>query len=239
MSISEHNTAIIIPAKNEAMTLGSVLSDLHQHVDAQVIVVDDGSDDDTRAIAEKHGAMVFPHVTNMGAWRATQTGIRFAHKKGFDRVVTLDADGQHRAEDVKTLVAAAEQGFDVVIGSCTSRGSAGRHIAWRIFKTITRLPVFDLTSGFRCYSRSAMKALASRQATMFEYQDVGVLLLLRNLQLKCIEVPVTMNRRKDGISRIFYSWFAVIRYLLYTLILSSTKAFPGHSRKVAERLAKD
>jgi hypothetical protein len=175
-------------------------------------------------------------VLNLGAWRATQTGIRYAIKQGFERVITCDADGQHTAESIGALLYAADACDDCVIGSCTSRGSAGRHIAWGVFKSISGLPVSDLTSGLRLYSRKAMQVLASRQATMFEYQDVGVLLMLKKLNMKIVEVPVTMNQRENGISRIFHSWLAVFRYLLYTLVLSVTKIGPQKANKYHKTL---
>lgn len=211
---------------NEEASLPSVLKDIRAYLDCEIIVVDDASEDNTVEVAKQFGAQVLPHVTNLGAWRATQTGIRYALKNGFDGVVTFDADGQHQAKFINTLLVAAEQEHDLVIGSCMSRGSRGRHFAWGFFKRMTGLNVSDLTSGFRFYSRNALEVLSSRQASMFDYQDVGVLLMLRHVNMKCIEVPVKMDERQDGISRIFNSWLAVTKYLLYTFILSGTKVLP-------------
>lgn len=229
-------TAIVIPAFNEQESLPNVISDLKKTIKSDVIIVDDASSDDTAKIASRLNAIVLSHVVNLGAWRATQTGIRFALKQGYERIITFDADGQHSASDIDTLIRKSEENYDLVIGSCVSRGSRGRHIAWRVFKRMTGLSVSDLTSGFRCYNHAAMSALASRQATMFEYQDVGILLMLRSLNLKSVEVSVRMNERKNGISRIFYSWSAVCKYLLYTLILSVTKAIPMSAKPYRKKL---
>ena len=220
------NTAIIIPAMNEERSIAAVLDDLSAHFVFTIIVVDDASSDKTRDIAEKRNAIVLPHVTNLGAWRATQTGLRYALNKGYDVVITCDADGQHPASAVEALIAKAGEGDDLSIGSCLSRGSTGRHIAWRVFKSLSGLNVSDLTSGLRLYRRPAMEVLASKQATMFEYQDVGVLLMLKKLNMRCGEVDVVMRERTDGISRIFYSWRAVFRYLIYTGILSMSRLGP-------------
>ena len=228
--------AIVIPAMNEQDSIAGVIQDIRASSAGEIIVVDDGSSDNTAKIAKELGAVVLKHVVNMGAWRATQTGLKYALENGFDKVVTMDADGQHKAVDIGTLLEKANQGSDLVIGACTKRGSRGRHIAWYLFQRITGLPVRDLTSGFRCYSQRALQVLVSRQATMFEYQDIGVLLMLRNVQLTCSEVQVQMGDRHNGISRIFHSWTAVFSYLLYTLILSMTKALPSSAKAYYKKL---
>ena len=84
---------------------------------------------------------------------------------------------------------------------------------------LTGLPLTDLTSGFRCYRGPALTVLASSEATLLDYQDVGTLLLLRSAQLRIVEVPVKMNPRVVGISRIFNSWFSVGRYMAVTTLL--------------------
>lgn len=228
--------AIVIPAMNESGSIKGVLQSLQSAFECTIIVVDDASSDDTAIIAKQQGAVVLPHSVNLGAWRATQTGIRYALKMGINRVITCDADGQHPTSALTKLLKEAPEGNDCTIGACISRGGAGRHIAWRFFKRLSGVNVSDLTSGLRLYSRSAMQVLASRQATMFEYQDVGVLLMLKKLGMKCSEVDVTMIEREDGISRIFHSWLAVCKYLLYTLILSITKIGPHEVAKYHKQL---
>lgn len=234
--ISDPKLAIIIPAMNESSTIASVITGIKAHLNCLLIVVDDASTDNTAQIARQHGAVVLPHTVNLGAWRATQTGIRYALKKGMNRVITCDADGQHPADALLSLLKESPQHNDCTIGSCTSRGSAGRHIAWGVFKRLSGLYVSDLTSGLRLYSRPAMHVLASPQATMFEYQDVGVLLMLKKLNMACSEVGVVMKLREDGISRIFNSWLAVIKYLIYTFILSLTKIGPQEVAKYHKQL---
>tara|TARA_Y100000034_G_C6872289_1_gene398420 strand:+ start:511 stop:1245 length:735 start_codon:yes stop_codon:yes gene_type:complete len=235
-TVTDNKLAIIIPAMNESGSIASVLSDITAHFNCTVIVVDDASTDNTAQIARGLGACVLSHAINLGAWRATQTGIRYALKKGYERVVTCDADGQHPAQSLVTLLENAPLENHCTIGACTSRGSLGRHIAWRLFKRLSGVNVRDITSGLRLYTHPAMQVLASYQATMFEYQDVGVLLMLKHLKMRCSEVSVCMKQREDGISRIFHSWLAVFKYLLYTFILSMTKLGPQAVDKYHKQL---
>ena len=219
------NLFVIIPAYNEEKTIVSVIRPLIQ-ANYQVIVVDDCSCDNTALLAEANGATVLQNIKNLGAWKSTQAGMRYAYQRNADVVITMDADGQHRTEDIPSLIAEYQAGTDVVIGSCLSRGSLIRHLAWRVFKKVNRLQIDDITSGFRLYSNSALYILVSRQATMLEYQCVGILIMLRNMRLNVAEIPVKMHNRTDGISRIFHSWKAVFYYLAYSGLLSITKVLP-------------
>jgi glycosyltransferase involved in cell wall biosynthesis len=222
---------------NESETIYEVVSSVVS-LGYQVIVVDDASSDNTIALAKTGGAIVLPCINNLGAWKATQAGLRYAEKLDFKVIVTMDADGQHNAGNISLLVEQYNNGADVVIGNCTERGSAGRHIAWRFFKKLNRLNINDITSGFRLYSSTAIHCLTSREATMLEYQCIGVLIMMRNLNLTLVETSVPMNRRSSGISRIFHSWIAVGYYLAYSAILSFTKAFPTNKSKYINRITR-
>ena len=209
---------VVIPARNEAATIGMLLRDLRAAGYADVLVVDDMSDDGTGDIARAAGAKVLRPVLGMGAWIGMQTGIRYGRREGFKRVVTMDADGQHEVDELPALLQASERA-DVVIGSCPQRVSPLRRIAWGWFQALTGLVVTDLTSGFRCYRGAALDVLASREGTMFDYQDVGTLLLLRQAGMRIEEVPVKMNERLAGKSRVFGSWMSVMRYMAVTTLL--------------------
>ena len=130
----------------------------------------------------------------------------------------MDADGQHEVQEIPNLIVGGLSA-DVVIGAHPERASRLRHIAWRWFRAIAGFELRDLTSGFRYYNRQAIEILAASEATLLDYQDVGVLLLLRKVGLHILEVPVSMNERAVGRSRIFYSWFSVIRYMITTTLL--------------------
>jgi hypothetical protein len=117
---------------------------------------------------------------------------------------------------------------DVTIGSCTKRGSKARKVAWALIKRASGLRLEDLTSGFRVYDRRALRRLAKWQATLLEYQDVGVLVMLQASGLVIKDVEVEMLPRRHGKSRIFYSWTTVFYYMSYTLLLGLTKRGMKH-----------
>jgi hypothetical protein len=209
---------VVIPALNEADCIGDVIAQLRRFHGVHVLVVDDGSTDDTAAVAMLHGATVARAPLWQGAWGAIQTGIRYAVRHGYSGVVTMDADGQHEPAYMPQLIGAARDA-DVVIAACPSRGSRMRHIAWAYFRFLTGLSLDDLTSGFRYYNARACRLLAKEEATLLDYQDIGVLLLLRRAGLRVAEIAVAMNPRKSGASRVFSSWGTVARYMAETTLL--------------------
>jgi glycosyltransferase involved in cell wall biosynthesis len=220
---------VVIPAHNEAEDIGFVLGELNNFCRYPVVVVDDASTDDTIAAARAAGAAVIPLAVQLGAWGATQTGLRFALRKGYSYAITMDADGQHQAESLPALLRPIiEEQADVVIGACTRRGSVLRKIAWKLMKRVSGLRLEDLTSGFRVYDYRAIRRLAGWQATLLEYQDVGVLTALQASGLRIADVEVAMLPRRHGISRVFYSWASVIYYMSYTLLLGFTKRGMKH-----------
>jgi glycosyltransferase involved in cell wall biosynthesis len=214
------STLIVIPARDEADSIGDVIAAVIASGPFPVLVVNDGSTDATVQIALALGATVLTLPVSLGAWGAMQTGIRYALRNGFERVVTIDADGQHEPRYVRSIVdALIREGADVVIGACPERGSVPRKVAWSFFRNLTGFPIEDLTSGFRVYSRKAIAYLSGPTANLMDYQDIGVLLLLRQADMKIVEFPVEMRPRRGGGSRIYTSWWVVTRYMLETTIL--------------------
>ncbi len=183
-----------------------------------MLVVDDHSSDGTGEVAREAGAIVMRPVLPVGAWGATQAGIRLAIARGFNSVITMDADGQHEVAEIPALLARRHDA-DIVIGAHPERASRLRHVAWWWFRRLTGFELRDLTSGFRDYSREAMELMASREATLLDYQDLGALLLMSRAGLRIAEVPVSMSPRTVGQSRVFRSWFSVARYMAVTTLL--------------------
>jgi glycosyltransferase involved in cell wall biosynthesis len=210
----------VIPARNEAPTVAAVVRGVIRHVGCDVLVVNDASSDNTPALARAAGATVIDLPLNLGAWGAAQTGMRYAQRNGYGTVLTLDADGQHHPEELPAMLTALNQDdVDVVIGTYAQRLSVAKRIAWRYFRMLTGLPVQDFTSGLRAYDRRAVRALASREASLLDYQDMGVLMLLSQKGFRLREVPTVMSPRHAGGSRVFASWFVVARYMLHTTVL--------------------
>lgn len=145
--------SIILPAKNEAAALPPLLDKLRElYPQAELLVVDDGSTDDTGSIARKHGAQVVSHPYSLGNGAAIKSGARTAHGS---ILVFMDADGQHQPEEIQTLLTTLDAGYDMVVGarSRTSQASLGRGLANgfynRLASWVVDHPVADLTSGFR------------------------------------------------------------------------------------------
>jgi hypothetical protein len=211
---------VVIPAFNEGTTLNEVLHRVRTEVGRPALVVSDASTDDSAAVARAAGAQVIELSQQIGAWGATQTGFRHALRQGYQRAASLDADGQHCPASLATLIEAQERtGADVVIGTFPQRLSGPKRLAWAWFRALTGLGVEDLTSGLRVDGPRALRILASAEATLLDYQDVGVLLLLRKYGLTVHEVPVTMFPRRSGHSRVFASWLTVARYMAQTTLL--------------------
>jgi glycosyltransferase involved in cell wall biosynthesis len=222
---------VVIPAHNEAEDIAFVVREIRKHCDYPVVVVDDASTDATAKEALDAGATVIPLAVQLGAWGAIQAGLRYALRKEFTHVITMDADGQHQPASLPTLLRPiVSDEADVVIGACTRRGSPLRQIAWKLMRKVSGLRLEDLTSGFRVYDRSAIRRLAGWQATLLEFQDVGVLAMLKSSGLRIRDVEVDMLPRRHGISRVFHSWASVIYYMSYTLLLGITKRGMKHEQ---------
>ena len=182
-------TCILIPAFNAEKTLGPVLGECCSH-GMPVVVVDDGSTDNTASLLLLQNITLLSHATNQGKGSALRTGFDWAMKHGFNCVVTLDADGQHDASAVPTLISAAEKGkFDLMIASRLTQFEemSGLRKFWNRFgvwcmRQRTGFDITDSQSGFRYYS--------SR--------------LLRGINLNCsgynMEMEILMKAWKNGYS---------------------------------------
>ena len=221
----------VIPARDETATVAAVVAGVRAALGCAVLVVDDASRDDTVVKAREAGALALRLPLGLGAWGASQAGIRYAQRHGYAGVLTLDADGQHLPESLPALFAAqARNGANVVIGTCPGRLSRAKRIAWRYLRMLTGLGLADFTSGLRLYDASAIEILAGPAASLLDYQDVGVLMLLAKHGLIIEETPVPMLPRREGHSRVFASWPVVARYMLHTTVLCIAQIDSGRRR---------
>lgn len=216
-------TMVIIPALDEQATIATIVSAVLAQ-GLPVVVVNDASTDRTAEAARAAGAVVLDLPCRLGAWGAAQAGMLHALRLGCRHVVTIDGDGQHPPGDIRSLLAPIlSNEADIVIGSCTARASAARRLAWRLFQLLSGLSLNDITSGFRAYNLPATRAMLSAEATLADYQDLGILLLARRRHYRIHESPVAMCARAVGKSHIFSSWLKVARYMVYTVTIACTR----------------
>ena len=204
-----HSTLIVVPAHNEQQRVGEVVEGvLALGLDADLLVVDDGSQDGTGAEARRHGAIVVIHPYNMGYGSALLTGYLYARRHGYPRVVQMDADGQHDPGSIPDLLAALDRGADVAIGSRYLAGNApptswARRLGSRLFSAIatawTGTTITDSTSGFQAMNETALAVIA-HDGFPEDYPDADVLILLARAGCRLVEVPVAMHPRRGGIS---------------------------------------
>ncbi len=169
----DYTISIVLPAKNEAASLEKLLCELvNLHPEAEIIVVNDGSTDGTEDTCVKSGVRVVSHAYSKGNGSAIKTGARVASG---DVIVFMDADGQHRPEDVNRLLAKLDEGFDMVVGSRSrsSQASLGRLAANSLYNSLASWMVAhqvdDLTSGFRAVKAGYFKQFLSVLPNGFSY----------------------------------------------------------------------
>jgi glycosyltransferase involved in cell wall biosynthesis len=200
-------TWIVVAAYNEGVVIRGVVAEV-VHAGWPVVVVDDGSRDNTVAEARAGGAIVVRHAVNLGQGAALQTGIDYALLRGASRVVTFDADGQHRAEDIAALLAAlSDHGADFALGS-RFRGAAVdlpplRRLMLRLATLFTRattgLDVSDAHNGLRAMTRRGAGSIRLRQNRMAHASEI--LHQIAASGLRYVEVPVTIQYSRYSLAK--------------------------------------
>jgi glycosyltransferase involved in cell wall biosynthesis len=209
---------IIIPCYNEEISLPIVLSELQTTVlpDAyqmKVLVINDCSKDNTKAVAQKHNTAVLNLPINLGIGGAVQTGFKYASRNNFDIAIQLDGDGQHPpAEIIKLIKAYENTAADIIIGSRFIdkegfQSSFARRMGIKYFYRLNRIftgnYISDSTSGFRLFNKKAIHIAADNYPD--DYPEPESLIIFARAGLSIKEVPVTMSHRLGGESSISHS----------------------------------
>jgi glycosyltransferase involved in cell wall biosynthesis len=203
--------AAVVPAYNEAGSIGAVVAEIRAaDPELEVVVVDDGSTDATADLANNAGATVLSLPYNLGIGAAVQTGLQYASDNDFDIAVQIDGDGQHDARELAQLLAPIISGeADIAVGTRFAgerlyRPSVARRIGIALFaglvSIIVRQRVTDTTSGFRAMNRRGIRLFAADYP--HDYPEVEATVLVFRHRLRMVEVPVAMRQRETGRSSI-------------------------------------
>ena len=233
---------VVIPAYNEEESIRKVVEGVNDHIPlADVLVVDDGSADNTSRRVQESDAELLRLPRNLGVGAALEVALRYAESMGYSYALRLDADGQHDPQDALRLLEAARRGeADVLIGSRfleagSSEGQASRNPRWRYQTTPIRalgIKVFaslvsfligqrisDPTCGLRCFNRQAMCYLARHHPQ--DYPEVESMVVLHRAGFRLKELPVAIYPRTGGVSSIS-TWKAV--YYVFRVMLAASIA---------------
>ena len=199
---------IVVPAYHEASVITSVIEEIRRAGYRHIIVVDDGSADQTYAVAQSCGVIALRHRLNRGKGAATKTGVEAAKLLGAEIIVTMDGDGQHNPEDITRLIAPLrEKNADVVLGTRLKHPKGmpwykqmhniiGNAIVWYLYG----LWVSDSQSGFRAYSHRAIHRINTR-TDRYEY-DSEVIREIKRHRLSYEEIPIEVRYTEYSMGKI-------------------------------------
>lgn len=229
--------SIILPAKNEAAALAGLLPKLRAaHPEAEILVSDDGSSDDTRALCAQHGVQCLSSPYSMGNGAAIKRGTRAATG---DVLVFMDADGQHDPADIARLLAKLDEGYDMVVGARDWSGQAGvgRGVANSLYNAlaswITGFDVADLTSGFRAARADKFREFLHLLPNGFSYPTTSTMAFFRSAYAVAY-VPIKAAKRigrshlhplRDGIRFLLIIFKIATLYAPLKLFVPASAAF--------------
>ena len=229
---------IAIPSHNEVMTIEAVVLDVRAILpECDVLVIDDGSTDQTHERLARLEVPTATHLCNLGYGHAIQTGIKYAAQHGYEGVITMDADGQHEAAQVKEVLTAFLKGdADVVIGSRYvqskhyAEAPTGRRLGMRFFSSVVGLlggtRVYDTSSGLKAIRETAYEVLLRWRFVDFHAESI--VYLIRS-GFRVSECPVRVAKRTQGAS--MYSFWSHITYPAKTLLLVVLGLIEANLRK--------
>ena len=198
-------TVVLIPAYNESDSIVHVIKEVNMlGLGLNIVVIDDGSKDQTREFALNSGAICLSHPINCGVGAALITGLTWASKYQFDQVVIVDADGQHPSENIKSMLEMLQES-DLVIG-CRDWEKYDsikvRKIAHALLRTSLKfkfgIQVSDVTSGFRAMTIDAARTLIPTLGDQYLEDTIMLLVEAKKARLRISEVPVVIRSRQAG-----------------------------------------
>ncbi len=230
--------AVIIPAFNEEDAIGGLIEEMQRHQPGlDVVVINDGSHDNTVAVARAAGAAVLNLPCNLGVGGAVQAGFQYALERGYDYVIRIDGDGQHPPSEIPKLIAAMNQGKgDLIIGSRfagkhTYTSTLVRFVGIRLLalflSKICRSRITDPTSGFWMINRKLLHYFAHDYPS--EYPEPEALALLRRHGYSFHEEPVLFRPRTTGRSTIG-AWGTIYYMIKVGLALVVDRVKPLNTR---------
>lgn len=200
---------VVIPAFNEEKSVGDVVTNVRRAAPfADVVVIDDGSSDNTADVARAAGAKCLRLVINQNVGGALRLGFRYARRAGYSIVVQVDADGQHDAGSIRSLVDETRSA-DIAIGS-RGKDSAAAPATWLrktamvsvagVVSAMIKQRIHDTTSGFRAFGPKAVELFAGYFPADYLGDTIEALVLAHRAGLSIVEIPVTMHERMHGTS---------------------------------------
>lgn len=202
--MNKSSVSVIIPAFNEEHSIGGIINKIKDlYPDFEIIVINDGSEDDTGQVSKEAGAIVYSHPYNIGNGAAIRSGVRIASG---DILVLMDGDGQHKPEDIGKMLAFFPE-YDMVVGARPKGNQANwlRSLGNRVFNLlasyVAKFPIKDLTSGFRCIRSDIAQNLLYLLPRTYSYPTTLTLGVLRSGR-SVKYVPVNILSRQEGKSKV-------------------------------------
>jgi glycosyltransferase involved in cell wall biosynthesis len=234
---SQDKVLILIPVFNEARSIrGLILEIRGLYPDIDLLVVDDGSSDDSAEAARAGGAIIISHCFNLGDGAARQTGFLYAVRRGYDYIIHLDGDRQHSPREVPFFLERLRRGeADLVVGSRFLGEHAyhlplSKKVGMKLFSTICSLvlrqKITDPTSGFRGMNQRAMRIYTNGYYPQ-HFPDADVIISSHFRGLRIMEIPITVRATQS--TSLHRGWTVI--YYIYKMLLSTFVSSLRFSRK--------
>ncbi len=214
---------VLIPAYQEGTTIGPLVRQIRQYV-SDVVVVDDGSVDDTAEQARQAGAHVLTHPENRGKGVAFNTGFRYVRDRHYDYVICLDGNGRHNPADIPRFVAAYERtGIPVLIGNRMSQPermprshrAANRFLTW-LLRVAMQQYVPDTQCGFRLYRCDVLPFVEAHESRFAAESEVLLHVIVREITVGAVPIPAVYNIKKHETNVLLVVWrFSVLLFRHY------------------------